>query len=61
MHGDRRESPYKRVYLSGRVRWVARYTRDDGKRVTAGTFNLRREAQAAIDLAYQADRTGEPT
>lgn len=52
-----RESPYKRVYPNGRVRWVARYTRADGKRVTAGTFSLKREAQAAIDRAYQSERS----
>jgi hypothetical protein len=54
---QRRERPYKRIYPTGRVRWVARYTGADGRRVTAGTFSLKREAQAAIDRAYQLDRS----
>jgi integrase len=47
-----RERPIKRVNPSGDVRWVARYTASDGKRRSAGTFRLQREAQAAIDAAY---------
>ena len=49
----RRETPIKRVNPSGQVRWVARYTGRDGRRRSAGTFELRRQAQDAIDLAYQ--------
>lgn len=56
----RRESPYKRVYPSGRVRWVARYTRGDGRRATAGTFGLKRDAQAAIERAYDDELRDRP-
>lgn len=61
----RRESPLKRVNPSGEVVWVARYTNREGKRRSAGTFKLRREAQAAIDVAHEreeaaADRAGAP-
>jgi excisionase family DNA binding protein len=49
---DARESPVKRRNPSGDIVWVARYTNDDGRRVSAGTFALKREAQAAIDQAY---------
>lgn len=49
---NRRESPIKRTYKGGRVRWLARYTTGAGKRKSAGTFDTRREAQAAIDAAY---------
>lgn len=48
----RREAPIKRVNPSGETRWVARYTRRDGKRRSAGTFKLKRHAQEAIDAAY---------
>jgi integrase len=48
-----RESPIKRVNPSGKVRWVARYTTPDGTRRSAGTFAKQREAQAAIDAAYE--------
>jgi integrase len=48
----RHESPVRRVNPSGKERWVARYTNADGERRSAGTFKLRREAQAAIDAAY---------
>jgi integrase len=47
-----RESPIKRRNPSGKIRWVARYTGRDGKRRSAGTFRLEREAQDAIDAAY---------
>lgn len=47
-----RESPIKRVNPSGHVRWVARYTGTDGKRRSAGTFKLQRDAQDAIDEVY---------
>jgi hypothetical protein len=51
-HEPPRESPVKRTNPSGDIVWVARYTNDEGKRVSAGTFALKREAQAAIDEAY---------
>lgn len=58
---SRRESPYKRTLPSGGEVWVARYTGADGKRRYAkptwnrgrSTFELKREAQRAIDEAYQ--------
>jgi integrase len=53
MTRQRRESPVKRRNPSGAVVWVARYTKPDGSRVSAGTFKLRRDAQTAIDLAYE--------
>lgn len=53
---EHRESPIKRTNPSGAVRWVARYTTADGTRRSAGTFTLKREAQAAIDNAYKTDR-----
>ena len=57
-----REAPVKRQGKRG-VRWIARYTNIDGKRVSAGTFERKgpcRErsqhsdccAQHAIDAAY---------
>ncbi len=57
----RRESPIKRVNPSGEVVWVARYTGRDGRRRIAkpiwndgnGTFDRKREAQRAIDEAYE--------
>jgi hypothetical protein len=57
---QRRESPIKRKNPSGEVVWVARYTNRDGKRKSAGTFRLRREAQAAIDAAYAEEARGAP-
>lgn len=48
----RRESPVPRINPSGRKVWVARYTNREGRRVSAGTFALRRDAQAAINRAY---------
>jgi hypothetical protein len=48
------EKPLRRVNPSGKIVWVARYTAWDGKRRSAGTFELRRDAQAAIDAAYEA-------
>lgn len=53
-----RESPIKRRNPSGDVRWVARYTGPDGKRRSAGTFELKRDAQDAIDAAYETPRLG---
>jgi len=53
----RRETPLKRPNPSGETVWVARYTNAEGKRKSAGTFKLKREAQEAIDAAYaQAER-----
>jgi integrase len=49
---NRRESPVKRVNAEGKVSWYARFTDSRGRRRSAGTFPLRREAQDAIDAAY---------
>jgi integrase len=52
-----RESPTKRINPSGKAVWVARYTGPDGKRHLVkprATFALKRDAQAAIDAAYNA-------
>jgi integrase len=54
-----RESPTRRTNPSGREVWVARYTSSDGKRRSAGTFKLKRDAQEAINNAYQ--RPQDPT
>jgi integrase len=56
----RREAPVKRRNPSGEIVWVGRYTGRDGRRHIAkprwnggkGTFDLKREAQRAIDEAY---------
>lgn len=48
----RHEQPIPRVNPSGQRVWVARYTGPDGKRRSAGTFKLKREAQEAIERAY---------
>lgn len=51
-----RESPIKRVNPSGRTVWKARYTDAEGHRGrSAGTFKTKREAQAAIDAAYERE------
>jgi integrase len=55
MTGRRHEKPLRRVNPSGEVVWVARYTGRDRKRRSAGTFELKREAQAAIDVAYDVE------
>lgn len=47
-----RETPLRRVNPSGAIAWVARYTDASGQRRSAGTFPLKREAQNAIDAAY---------
>lgn len=57
----RRERPIKRVNPSGQERWVARYTGADGKRRSAGTFALMREAQVAIDGAYGLEAGAQVT
>lgn len=48
----RRESPVKRVNAEGNVSWYARFTDSRGRRRSAGTFPLKREAQGAINDAY---------
>ena len=53
----RHETPTKRVNPSGKVRWLARYTDRHGKLKSAGTFELKKDAQAAIDAAYDAEIT----
>jgi integrase len=53
----RRESPIARTNKSGRKVFVARWTGRDGKRRSAGTYPLKRQAQAAIDAAYEAEGT----
>ncbi len=63
----RDEAPLRRVNPSGEVRWVARYTGQDGKRRSAGTYDkkgpCRRPgdrccAAHAIDSAYQDEKAG---
>jgi integrase len=56
---NRHETPIKRTNPSGKVVWVARRTNRHGQRKSAGTFELRRDAQDAIDAAY-AREIGEP-
>jgi integrase len=51
---SRRETPIPRINPSGTKVWIARYTGRDGKRRSAGTFKLKRDAQDAIDAAYRA-------
>lgn len=50
---NHRETPYPRTTKTGRKRWVARYTTPDGRRLSAGTFEKKREAQDAINAAYE--------
>jgi integrase len=52
MRHQHRETPLARVNPSGERVWRARYTTPDGRRVSAGTFKLKRDAQTAIDQAY---------
>ncbi|MGZ4288795.1 MAG: hypothetical protein ACXVHB_30685 [Solirubrobacteraceae bacterium] len=49
----RRERPIPRINPSGEKVWKARATDSHGKRHYRGTFKLKREAQDAIDFAYQ--------
>ena len=49
----RRERPMPRINPSGEKVWVARATDRDGKRHYRGTFKLKRDAQDAIDAAYE--------
>lgn len=60
MSRRRRESPIRRTNPSGESVWVARYTSRDGRRRSAGTFKLKREAQAAIDAANLGEARGAP-
>lgn len=71
MQQRRHERPLKRTNPSGRTVWIARYTGQDGKRRSAGTFELRgacktpREdglccAQHAIDAAYGKSAAVKP-
>jgi integrase len=53
-----RERPSRRVNPSNKVVWMARYTGRDGKRRSAGTFELKRDAQDAINAAYEAEERG---
>lgn len=53
----RHETPLKRVNPSGKAVWVARYTDRLGKRKSTGTFELKRDAQSAIDAAYEHQST----
>ena len=50
---SRRERPIPRVNPSGEKAWVARATDPTGKRRYRGTLKLKREAQEAIDAAYE--------
>lgn len=52
MRTTRRENPVRRTNPSGRVVWFARYTNAQGKRVSAGSYPTKRDAQAAIDATY---------
>ncbi len=52
----RHEAPIPRTNPSGQKVWVARFTNRRGERKSAGTFKLRRDAQAAIDAAYERER-----
>jgi integrase len=49
----RRERPIARINPSGEKTWVARATDATGKRQYRGTFKLKRDAQDAIDAAYE--------
>jgi integrase len=51
----RHETPLKRTNPSGKTVWVGRWTDRHGKRKSAGTYDLRRDAQDAIDAAYEAE------
>lgn len=56
----RRERPIPRVNPSGEKVWLARATDPQGIRHYRGTFKLKREAQDAIDAAYDEWRAAPP-
>jgi hypothetical protein len=60
MSRRRRERPVKRVNPSGQTVWVARYTDPAGRRRSAGSYRHKREAQDAIDSAYDAATRATP-
>ena len=51
------ETPSRRTNPSGRTVYVARYTNRQGQRKHAGAFARKRDAQAAIDAAYEREAT----
>lgn len=61
MGRKRRETPLKRINPSGKTAWVARWTDCKGKRRygwppdISGTYELKRDAQVAIDACYERD------
>lgn len=55
----RHESPVRRVTKGRKVRWLARYTAPDGRRLSAGTYRRQSEAQDAIDRAYDRPRAAD--
>lgn len=57
----RRERPIPRRNPSGERVWRARATDPTGTKHYRGTFKLKREAQAAIDAAYEEWETGPPS
>lgn len=54
----RHEKPLPRTNPSGKRVYVARWTDRYGRRRSAGTYELKREAQDAIDAAYDAESSG---
>ncbi len=60
MSRRRREQSVKRVNPSGQTVWVARYTDPGGRRRSAGSFLRKREAQDAIDAAYDTATRAAP-
>jgi integrase len=56
----RHEAPIARINPSGRRVWVARYTNRHGQRKSAGSYDLKRDAQHAIDAAYERE-SAQPT
>jgi integrase len=61
---QRRERPARRTNPSGKTVWLARWTDKTGKRrygwppEIRGTYELKRDAQDAIDACYELDKTG---
>jgi integrase len=60
MRRRRREQPVKRVNPSGQTVWIARYTDPGGRRRSAGSYLRKREAQDAIDAAYDSATRAAP-